>query len=110
MAQQFVLKGVDEIRDYKSSDGTFTFRIKNDPRGGSTWQIPQWYNRKGNNLIYQSCTVLDLADTNYLMIIPTSKDTQLQVTYDGDVYSMIFSNFSAVDRIAITDKLSLIHI
>ena len=104
MAQQFVLKGVDEIRDYKSSDGTFTFRIKNDPRGGSTWQIPQWYNRKGNNLIYQSCTVLDLLDTNYVMIIPTSKDTQLQVTYDGDVYSMIFSNFSAVDRIAITDK------
>ena len=99
MAQQFVLKGVDELRDYNSTDTDaggnliFTFRIKNDPRGGSTWQIPQWWARKGNNLIYNSCTVIDLKDTNYVMIVPTSKDTQLQVTYTGDVYSMIFSNF-----------------
>ena len=103
MAEQFVLKGVNRLEDYKSS-GDFTFRIKNDPRGGDTWQIPQWWAKKGNNVIYNSCTVLDLVGTNYVAIIPTSVDTQLMVTYDDDVYNIGFSNFNAVDRIAITSK------
>ena len=106
MAQQFVFKGVKEIRDYTSTDGTYTFSVKNDPRGGDTWQIPQWWNRKGNNTIYNSCTVFEMADTPYVMIIPTSADTQLQVTWDGDVYNTIFSNFDAVERILFTDKTS----
>ena len=50
MAQQFVLKGVNELRDYSSTDGTFTFRVKNDPRGGDTWQIPKWWDKKANNI------------------------------------------------------------
>ena len=104
MAQQFVVKGVNEIRDYKSTDGTFSFSIKQDPRGGDTWQIPQWWARKANNVIYNSCTVFEIAGSPYLMIIPTSKDTQLQVTWDGDPYTTVFSNFNAVDRIAFTDK------
>ena len=104
MAQQFVLKGVKEIRDYKSTDGTFTFKVKNDPRGGNTWQIPQWWARKGNNVKYISCTVLDLEGTDYLMIIPTSLDTQLMVSYDADVYNLGLTNFSAVDRVLITGK------
>tara|TARA_X000001388_G_C2215381_1_gene116975 strand:- start:120 stop:1376 length:1257 start_codon:yes stop_codon:yes gene_type:complete len=104
MAQQFVFKGVKEIRDYTSTDGTYTFSVKNDPRGGDTWQIPQWWNRKGNNTIYNSCTVFEMAGTPYTMIIPTSADTQLQVTWDGDVYNTIFSNFDSVERILFTDK------
>ena len=103
MAEQFVLKGVNRLEDYTSS-GTFTFKIKNDPRGGDTWQIPQWWAKKANNTIYNSCTVIDLEGTNYVMIIPSSVDTQLMVTYDDDVYNINFSNFSAVDRIAITSK------
>lgn len=103
MAEQFVLKGVNRLVDYKSS-GAFTFQIKNDPRGGDTWQIPQWWAKKANNTIYNSCTVLDLVGTNYVAIIPTSVDTQLMVTYDADVYNIGFSNFSAVDRVAITSK------
>ena len=55
MAEQFVLKGVNRLVDYKSS-GAFTFLIKNDPRGGDTWQIPQWWAKKANNTIYNSCT------------------------------------------------------
>ena len=106
MAQQFVFKGVKEIRDYTSTDGTYTFSIKQDPRGGDTWQIPQWWNRKGNNTIYNSCTVFEMTGTPYVMIIPTSVDTQLQVTWSGDVYNTIFSNFDAVDRILFTDKTS----
>ena len=101
MAQQFVLKGVKEIRDYTSTDGTFSFKILNDPRGGDTWQIPQWWARKGNNIVYQSCTVFEVG--NYRMIIPTSVDTQLQVTYDDDIYGMTFSNFDSVERILFTD-------
>ena len=103
MAEQFVLKGVNRLVDYSSS-GSFTFLIKNDPRGGDTWQIPQWWAKKANNTIYNSCTVLDLVGTNYLAIIPSSADTQLMVTYDDDVYNIGFSNFSAVDRVAITSK------
>ena len=103
MAEQFVLKGVNRLVDYKSS-GAFTFQIKNDPRGGDTWQIPQWWSKKANNTIYNSCTVIDLIGTNYLAIIPSSVDTQLMVTYDNDVYDIGFSNFSAVDRVAITSK------
>lgn len=103
MAQQFVLKGVKDLRDYSSSDNTFTFRINQDARGGDQHQIPKWWNRKANNVVYESCTVFDMVGTNYKMIIPTSVDTQLQVTYDGDIYNMIFSNFSAVDRILFTD-------
>ena len=104
MAQQFVLKGVKELRDYTSTDSTFTFKVKNDPRGGDTWQIPKWWDKKGNNTEYVSCTILDAVGTNYLLIIPTSMDTQLMVTYDDDVYNIKFSNFNAVDRIAITGK------
>ena len=104
MAEQFVLKGVNSLVDYSSSDGNFTFLVKNDPRGGDTWQIPQWWSKKANNTIYNSCTVLDLVGTNYLAIIPSSADTQLMVTYDDDVYNIGFSNFSAVDRVAITSK------
>ena len=104
MAEQFVLKGVNSLVDYSSSDGNFTFLVKNDPRGGDTWQIPQWWSKKANNTIYNSCTVLDLVGTNYLAIIPSSVDTQLMVTYDDDVYNIGFSNFSAVDRVAITSK------
>jgi len=103
MAEQFVLKGVNQLVDYTSS-GSFTFQIKNDPRGGDTWQIPQWWAKKGNNTIYNNCTVLDLIGTNYLMLIPTSVDTQLMVTYDADVYNIGFSNYAAVDRVAITSK------
>jgi len=103
MAEQFVLKGVNRLVDYKSS-GAFTFLIKNDPRGGDTWQIPQWWAKKANNTIYNSCTVIDLVGTNYVMIIPSSVDTQLMVTYDDDVYNIGFTNFSAVDRVAITSK------
>jgi hypothetical protein len=65
--------------------------VKNDPRGGDTWQIPQWWSKKANNTIYNSCTVLDLVGTNYLAIIPSSVDTQLMVTYDDDVYNIGFS-------------------
>ena len=104
MAQQFVLKGVKDLRDYSSTDGTFTFQIKQDPRGGDTFQIPQWWAKKANNVIYNSCTVFDLVGTTYNMIIPTSADTQLQVTYDDDVYNLVLSNFNAVERVAITDK------
>ena len=104
MAQQFVLKGVKELRDYTSTDATFTFKVKNDPRGGNTWQIPKWWDKKGNNTEYVSCTVLEATGTNYLMVIPTSMDTQLMVTYDDDVYNIKFSNFNAVDRIAIFGK------
>jgi hypothetical protein len=103
MAEQFVLKGVNSLVDYSSS-GAFTFSIKNDPRGGDTWQIPQWWDKKANNTVYNSCTVIDLIGTNYVMIIPSSVDTQLMVTYDNDVYNIGFSNYSAVDRVAITSK------
>ena len=67
MAQQFVLKGVKEIRDYTSTDGAVSFKLLNDPRGGDTWQIPQWWARKGNNVVYQSCTVFDVADQYRMM-------------------------------------------
>ena len=103
MAEQFVLKGVKELRDYKTDSG-FTFRVKNNPRGGDTWQIPTWFAKKGNNVKYIECTVLDLVGTNYLAIIPTSPDTQLQFSYDDDIYNIGLTNFSAVDRIAITSK------
>ena len=103
MAEQFVLKGVNRLVDYKSS-GAFTFLIKNNPRGGDTWQIPQWWAKKANNTTYISCTVIDLVGTNYAMIIPSSVDTQLMVTYDDDIYNIGFTNFSAVDRVAITSK------
>ncbi len=104
MAEQFVLKGVNEIRDYSYTGSTPTFRIKNNPRGGNTWQIPQWFNKKGNNVQYLSCTVIDLEGTDYLMIIPTSKDTQIMVSYDADVYNIGLTNFSAVDRVLIAGK------
>ncbi len=104
MAEQFVLKGVNEIRDYSYTGSTPTFRIKNDPRGGSTWQIPQWWAKKANNVQYVSCTVIDMVGTDYLMIIPTSKDTQIMVSYDADVYNIGLTNFSAVDRVLITGK------
>ena len=103
MAEQFVLKGVKELRDYKT-DSSFTFQVKNNPRGGDTWQIPTWFAKKGNNVKYIECTVLDLVGTNYLAIIPTSPDTQLQFSYDDDVYNIGLTNFSAVDRVAITSK------
>ena len=104
MADQFVLKGVKELRDYTYTGSSAVFAVKNNPRGGDTWQIPQWWAKKGNNIQYNSCTVLDLVGTDYLMVIPTSLDTQLMVTYDDDVYNIKFSNSSAVDRIAITGK------
>ena len=101
MAEQFVLKGVKELRDYSYGGSSPIFRVKNDPRGGSTWQIPKWYDKKGNNTEYISCTILELVGTNYLLVIPTSMDTQLMVTYDDDVYSIGLSNFNAVDRVAV---------
>ena len=104
MAEQFVLKGVNEIRDYSYTGSGATFKIKNNPRGGDTWQIPQWWAKKANNVQYVSCTVLDLVGTDYLMIIPTSKDTQIMVTYDADVYNIGLTNFSAVDRVLIAGK------
>ena len=104
MAQQFVLKGVKELRDYTYTGSSAVFAVKNDPRGGDTWQLPTWFAKKGNNVKYISCTVLDLVGTNYLMVIPTSMDTQLMVTYDDDVYNIILSNFNAVDRVLITGK------
>ena len=104
MAEQFVLKGVNEIRDYSYTGSGATFKIKNNPRGGDTWQIPQWWAKKANNVQYVSCTVLDLVGTDYLMIIPTSKDTQIMVSYDDDVYNIGLTNFSAVDRVLIAGK------
>ena len=101
MAEQFVLKGVKELRDYSYGGSSPIFRVKNDPRGGSTWQIPKWWDKKGNNTEYVSCTVLDIVGTNYFMVIPTSKDTQVMVSYDDDVYNIGFTNFNGVDRVAI---------
>ena len=101
MAEQFVLKGVKELVDYSYGGSSEIIKVKNDPRGGSTWQIPKWWDKKGNNTQYVSCTILDITGTNYLMVIPTSMDTQLMVNYDDDVYNIGFSNFNAVDRIAI---------
>ena len=103
MAEQFVLKGVKELRDY-SYTGSPTFIVKNNPRGGDTWKLPQWFDKKGNNIQYVECTVLDLVNTNYLAIIPTSPDTQLMVSFDDDVYDIKLSNFVSVDRVAITTK------
>ena len=104
MADQFVLKGVKELRDYTYTGSSAVFAVKNDPRGGDTWQLPTWFAKKGNNVKYISCTILDLVGTNYLMVIPTSMDTQLMVTYDDDVYNIGLSNFNAVDRVLITGK------
>ena len=104
MAEQFVLKGVNEIRDYSYTGSSATFKVKNNPRGGDTWQIPQWWAKKANNVQYVSCTVIDLVGTDYLMIIPTSKDTQIMVSYDDDVYNIGLTNFSAVDRVLIAGK------
>ena len=103
MAEQFVLKGVKELRDY-SYTGSPTFYVKNDPRGGDTWQIKKWWDKKSNNVQYVECTVLDIVGTGYFMVIPTSMDTQVMVTYDNDVYNINFSNFNAVDRVAIYGK------
>ena len=104
MADQFVLKGVNELRDYSYTGSSEAIAVKNDPRGGSTWQIQKWWDKKGNNTQYVTCTVLDIIGTNYLMVIPTSMDTQLMVTYNDDVYNIGFFNFNAVDRIAIYGK------
>ena len=104
MAEQFVLKGVKELRDYSYGGGSPLIQVKNDPRGGSTWQIPKWWDKKAKNTQYVSCTILDIIGTNYLMVIPTSMDTQLMVTYDDDVYNIGFSNFNSVDRIAVYGK------
>jgi len=38
------------------------------------------------------------------MVIPTSMDTQLMVTYNDDVYNIGFSDSNAVDRIAVYGK------
>ena len=104
MAEQFVLKGVKELRDYSYGGSSPIFRVKNDPRGGSTWQIPKWWDKKSGNTEYVSCTVLELVNTNYVLVIPTSMDTQIQVSYDDDVYNIGFSNFRSVDRIAVYGK------
>jgi hypothetical protein len=104
MAEQFVLKGVNEIRDYSYTGSTPTFLIKNNPRGGNTWQIPQWWAKKANNVQYVSCTVIEMVGTDYVMIIPTSKDTQIMVSYDDDVYNIGLTNFSSVDRVLIAAK------
>ena len=45
-----------------------------------------------------------MVGTDYLMIIPTSKDTQIMVSYDADVYNIGLTNFSAVDRVLIAGK------
>ena len=102
MAEQFVLKGVNEIRDYSYTGSGPTFKIKNNPRGGDTWKIPQWWAKKANNVQYISCTVLELVGTDYLMIIPSSKDTQIMVSYDNDIYNIGLTNFSSVDRVLIS--------
>ena len=60
MADQFVLKGVNELRDYTYTGSGEAIAVKNDPRGGSTWQIQKWWDKKSNNTQYVSCTVLEL--------------------------------------------------
>ncbi len=104
MAEQFVLKGVKELRDYSYGGSSPIFQVKNDPRGGDTWQIPKWWDKKGNNTQYVSCTVLDVVGTNYMLVVPTSLDTQVMVSYDDDVYNIGLTNFNAVDRVAVFGK------
>lgn len=101
MPQSLLLKGVKDVVNYTTTDGTFPLRLKQNLRGGSTFQIKQWWAKKGNNTVYNSCTVFEIVGTDNYVVIPTSTSTQLGIGYNGDVYSMTFSNYNEVDRVAI---------
>ena len=101
MANSLLLKGVKDIVNYTSTDGNFPIRLKQNPRGGDVHQIKQWWAKKGNNTVYNACTVFEIVGTKYWIVIPTCTSTQLGIGYNGDVYSMTFSNYNQVDRIAI---------
>jgi len=101
MANSLLLKGVKDVVNYTSTDGNFPIRLKQNPRGGDVHQIKQWWAKKGNNTVYNACTVFEIVGTKYWIVIPTCTSTQLGIGYNGDVYSMTFSNYNQVDRIAI---------
>ena len=101
MAQALMLKGVKDVVNYTSTDGTFPLRLKQNLRGGDVHQIKQWWAVNRKNTVYNPCTVFDIVGTDYQLIIPTGTSSQLRIGYDGDVYAFIFSQYNQVDRAAV---------
>ena len=101
MAQALLLKGVKDVVNYTSTDGTFSLRLKQNLRGGDIFQIKQWWNYNKRNTVYNPCTIFTIAGTNYELVIPTSSSTNLGIGYDGDPYAFTFTNMNEVDRAAV---------
>jgi len=108
MPQSLLLKGVKDVVNYTTTDGTFPLRLKQNLRGGSTFQIKQWWDKKGNNTVYNSCTVFEIVGSDNYIVIPTSSSTQLGIGYDDDIYNITFSNYSQVDRVAVFNTHDLL--
>lgn len=101
MAESLLLKGVKDVVNRTTTTGTFDLRVKQNLRGGDVFQIKQWWNKKGNNTVYNQCTIFEIAGSEYTIIIPTSSSTQLGIIYDDDIYNIGFTHLNEVERAAV---------
>ena len=104
MSESLKLVGFKRILNHSTSDGSDTQLSLVPPPKGNAHFVARWWDKKANQKIYISCTKLAIAGSDLEIVVPSSFSTRLQITYTGDVATLVFGTRMDVTRVALIDK------
>ena len=108
MADSLKLVGTKRVSGQTGSDLTISTPV----RGGDQHKVRRWWNDNKNSALYVNCTkfTVSRAAGDVVLMVPSSADTRLDISFDGDTAWAFGPTDRAVSRVGIfTSGLDLIE-
>ena len=95
------LKLVGTKRDSGQPGSALT--ISTPVRGGDQHKVRRWWNDNKNSALYVNCTKFTVSrtDGDVVLMVPSSSDTRLDISFDGDTAWTFGPTDRAVSRVGI---------
>lgn len=108
MADSLKLVGTKRVAAQTGSDLTISTPV----RGGDQHTVRRWWNDNKNSALYINCTKFKVsrAAGDVVLMVPSSADTRLDISFDGDAQWTFGPIDRAVSRVGVfTSGLELIE-
>ncbi len=108
MADSLKLVGTKRVAGQTGSDLTISTPL----RGGDQHLVRRWWNDNKNSALYVNCTkfLVSRAAGDVVLMVPSSSDTRLSISFDGDTAWTFGPIDRAVSRVGVfTSDLNLIE-